>query len=158
MREQAPHAPQHWWPQHLLLGWLNLVLIAPVIYLYVGLPLVLRQHDWSGTQIGLLQLAGLPAMLKFILATPIDRWQLGQSNYRNWTVLLSLSYAIALLLLAANPLSDTPYALLFTLIMLVSLLATWADVPVNALAIALLPESERIRAGAVLWVPLLAVA
>jgi len=54
MREQAPHMPQHWWPQHLLLGWMNLVLIAPVIYLYVGLPLILRQHDWSGTQIGLL--------------------------------------------------------------------------------------------------------
>jgi len=88
-------------------------------------------------------------MLKFVLATPIDRWQLGQRNYRNWTVLLSLSYVTALLLLAANPLSDTPYALLFTLIMLVSLLATWADVPVNALAIAVLPESERIRAGAV---------
>jgi len=138
-----------WWPQHLLLGWMNLVLTAPAIYLFVGLSLVMRQQGWSGTQIGVLQLAGLPAMLKFILAAPIDRWHLGRSNYRNWAVVLSLGYAIALLLLAAHPLGETPYVVLFTLIMLVSLFATWADVPVNALAIALLPESERIRAGAV---------
>jgi len=138
-----------WWPQHLLLGWMNLVLTAPAIYLFVGLSLVMRQHGFSGTQIGVLQLAGLPAMLKFILAAPIDRWHLGVSNYRNWAILLSLGYTAALLLLATNPLDDTPYALLFILIMLVSLFATWADVPVNALAIALLPESERIRAGAV---------
>jgi len=133
----------------MLLGWMNLVLTAPAIYLFVGLALVMREHGWSGTQIGVLQLAGLPAMLKFVLAAPIDRWHLGQRNYRNWALLLSLGYAAALLLLAAHPLADTPYALLFVLIMLVSLFTTWADVPVNALAIALLPASERIRAGAV---------
>ena len=52
-----------WWPQQLLLGWLNLALTVPLIYLYIGLPLVMRQNGWSGTQIGLMQLAGLPAML-----------------------------------------------------------------------------------------------
>jgi len=138
-----------WWPQHLLLGWMNLVLTAPAIYLFVGLSLVMRQHEFTGTQIGVLQLAGLPAMLKFVLATPIDRWHLGRSNYRHWALVLSLGYAASLWLLALNPMGDTPYFLLFALIMLVSLFATWADVPVNALAIALLPESERIRAGAV---------
>jgi len=138
-----------WWPQHLLLGWMNLVLTAPAIYLFVGLSLVMRQHGFTGTQIGVLQLAGLPAMLKFILAAPIDRWHMGRSNYRNWAFVLMLGYAVSLWILALNPLGDTPYAVLFALIMLVSLFATWADVPVNALAIAFLPESERIRAGAV---------
>ena len=68
-----------WWPQQLLIGWLNLVLTAPLIYLFIGLPLVLRQQGWSGADIGLLQLAGLPAMLKFLLAAPLDRWRLGRS-------------------------------------------------------------------------------
>jgi len=141
---------QHtWWPQHLLLGWMNLVLTAPAIYLFVGLSLVMRQHGFTGTQIGVLQLAGLPAMLKFILAMPIDRWHMGRSNYRNWAFVLMLGYAFSLWILALNPIGDTPYSVLFAFIMLVSLLATWADIPVNALAIALLPESERIRAGAV---------
>lgn len=142
-------APRSWWPQQLLIGWLNLVLTAPIIYMFVGLPLVMRQHGWSGTEIGLLQLAGLPAMLKFVLATPVDRWRLGAASYRNWGVLLGILYAAALALLAVNDLADAPYALLFALAMLASLLGTWVDVPVNALAIRLLPESERIRAGAI---------
>jgi len=144
--------PRTWWPQQLLLGWLNLALAAPVIYLFIGLSLVMRQHGFTGTQMGVMLLAGLPAMLKFALAAPIDRWRFGRSSdhsYRNWAVALALAYAAALLWLAAHPLATTPYLHLFALIMLTTLLATWADVPVNALAIALLPESERIRAGAV---------
>ncbi|WP_437880014.1 MFS transporter [Pseudomonas sp. LRF_L74] len=140
---------KRWWPQHLLLGWLNLVLTAPIIYLYVGLPLVLRQQGWSGTEIGLLQLAGLPAMLKFILATPVDRYRLGRSSYRNWALLLGSGYAVALLIFAAHDLQNTPRPLLFALAVLVNLLGVWADVPVNALAIRILPPGERIRAGAV---------
>lgn len=142
-------AMRSWWPLQLLLGWLNLVLTAPVIYLYVGLPLVLRQHGWSGTEIGMLQLTGLPAMLKFVLAAPVDRWCLGHAGYRNWAMVLGLGYAMALWLLGAHDLGSTPYALLFVLAVLVSLLGTWADVPVNALAIRMLPESERMRAGAI---------
>ncbi|MEN5267249.1 MFS transporter [Stenotrophomonas sp. TWI587] len=149
MSATAIPAPRSWWPQQLLIGWLNLVLTAPIIYMFVGLPLVMRQHGWSGTEIGLLQLAGLPAMLKFVLATPVDRWRLGAASYRNWGILLGILYAAALALLAVNDLADTPYALLFALAMLATLLGTWVDVPVNALAIRLLPESERIRAGAI---------
>lgn len=149
MSTTALARPRSWWPQQLLVGWLNLVLTAPIIYLFVGLPLVMRQHGWSGTDIGLLQLAGLPAMLKFVLATPLDRWHLGKANYRNWAIVLSTVYAVVLLLLAANDLASTPHPMLFALAMSASLLGTWADVPVNALAIRILPESERIRAGAI---------
>lgn len=132
-----------------MLGWLHLILAAPIIYLYVGLPLVMRQHGWTGTEIGLLQLAGLPAILKFLLAIPIDRYPLGRASYRNWTVLLGLCYAASLLMLGAQALEDRPHWLLFLLAVMVNLLGTWADVPVNALAIQILPESERIRAGAI---------
>lgn len=149
MRPAHRQAMRSWWPQQLLLGWIHLVLTAPVIYLYVGLPLVMRQHGWSGTDIGLLQLSGLPAVLKFVLATPVDRWRWGRRSYRNWAIVLGLAYAAALLVLSAHKLHGTPYALLFLLAMLVSLLGTWADVPVNALAIQMLPASERMRAGAI---------
>lgn len=138
-----------WWPQQLLIGWFNLVLTAPIIYLFVGLPLVMRQQGWSGTEIGLLQMAGLPAILKFLLATPLDRWRLGRLNYRNWALVLGVGYALVLGLLAATDLSGTPYAVLFTLAMAASLLGTWADIPVNALAIRILPPPERIRAGTI---------
>jgi len=49
------------WSLQLLFGWMNLVLAVPCIYLMLGLPLVLRQHGWTGTDIGLLQLAALAA-------------------------------------------------------------------------------------------------
>lgn len=138
-----------WWPQQLLIGWLNLVLTAPLIYLFLGLPLVMRQYGWSGTEIGIIQLTGLPALFKFLLATPVDRWRLGQANYRNWAMVLGLGYIATLLLFSAHDLRDTSYAVLFMLAMLVSLFGTWADMPINALAIQILPESERMRAGAV---------
>ncbi|MFV0456503.1 MAG: MFS transporter [Pseudomonas sp.] len=149
MSSTALRDPHSWWPQQLLIGWLNLVLAAPIIYLFVGLPLVMRQHGWSGTEIGLMQLAGLPAVLKFVLAAPLDRWHLGKASYRNWAIMLSTGYALVLLLLAANDLASTSYPLMFVLVMVASLLGTWADVPVNALAIRILPGSERIRAGSI---------
>ncbi|PAT36222.1 MFS transporter [Vandammella animalimorsus] len=169
MHTRQTHTPsRRWWPQQGLIGWLNLALTAPTVYLFIGLPLVLRQHGWSGTDIGLLQLAGLPAMLKFALAAPIDRWplRLGRAavrggadrsdadrhcavNYRNWALALGLAYAAALLALALHPLHNTTPQTLFALLMLASLLGTWADVPINALAIRILPPSEHTRAGAI---------
>ena len=49
----------------VLFGWLNLALAIPSIYLMFGMPLVMRQYGWSGTEIGLFQLAGLPAVFLF---------------------------------------------------------------------------------------------
>ena len=59
--------------------------------------MVMREHGWTGSEIGLLQLAGLPAILKFVMATPIDRYKLGRASYRNWAMMLGLFYAAALL-------------------------------------------------------------
>lgn len=137
------------WPTHLLLGWLNLTLTAPTVYLYLGLPLIMREHGWSGTEIGLFQLAGLPAILKFMLATPIDQYRFQQSNYRKWAVLLGMGYTLCLGALALQDIAHTQPGILFLLAMATALLATWADIPVNALAIRILPESERLRAGAI---------
>lgn len=137
------------WPMQLLFGWLNLVLIAPVIFLYIGLPLILRQHGWSGTEIGLLQLAGLPAILKFLLAAPVERVRLGRASYRNWGIVLALCYAVVLFAFGLHDLATTPRWLLFSFALAVNVLATWADVPINALAIQCLPGAERMRAGAV---------
>lgn len=141
--------PRGWWPQHLALGWINLSLTAPTIYIFIGLPLILRQHGWGGTEIGLLQLAGLPATLKFLLAGLIERFPLGRSSYRNWALLTIAGYAAMLLFLASLDIAGTPRWLLLSAIGATSLLATWADVPVNALAIDVLPRHERARAGAI---------
>lgn len=137
------------WPAHLLIGWINLAMSAPVIFLYIGLPLVLRQQGWSGTEIGLLQLAGLPALLKLLLATWVERMPIGRRSYRNWAAGLIAAYVGLLVLLALHdPAVSSPWVL-FALAVALNLAVAWADIPVNALAIRLLPDGERQRAGTI---------
>lgn len=129
-----------------LFAWLNLALTAPSVYLWLGLPLLMRQHGWSGVDIGLFQLAGLPAVFKFLLARPMANGRLPQRRYRNWAVALCLALAGSLLLLGWSDLLGSPMRL-FALAFAAAWLATWADIPVNALAIRCLPAGEQIRAG-----------
>ncbi|MGQ7814100.1 MFS transporter [Metapseudomonas furukawaii] len=137
------------WPLQLLLGWVNFAMTAPLIYLYLGLPMVMRQQGWSGTAIGLFQLAGLPAVLKFMLGAPVDRWARGAAGYRRWSLVLMAGYAASLVGLACLGIEQASFVPLFALAMLASLLGTWADAPVNALAIRCLPADDRLRAGTI---------
>ncbi|ERL49309.1 MFS transporter [Halomonas huangheensis] len=131
-----------------LFGWMNFALALPSIYLLLGMPLIMREYGWSGTDIGLFQLAGLPAVFKLCLAVPVERWRLIRGHYQGWSMLLCVLLAALLWGIGQQSLlSQREW--LFGLALLVGVLATWADVPVNALAIKLLPESERMRAGAI---------
>jgi PAT family beta-lactamase induction signal transducer AmpG len=137
------------WIVHTLLGWVNLAISAPVIFLYVGLPLILRQQGWSGTEIGLLQLAGLPALMKFLLAATLERYRWGAFSYRNWALALTAAYAALLLVFAAHDPALSSGWMIFALALALNFFAAWVDIPVNALAIRLLPAGERGRAGAI---------
>lgn len=136
------------WRLQLLFGWLGFVLAVPSIYLLLGLPLVMREHGWSGTDIGLFQLAGLPAVFKFLLALPVQRYRFQRGHYRNWAMLLCLLLAALLVVASQQSISGNPLYL-FGLAFAASVLATWADIPVNALAIKLLPHAEQARAGGI---------
>lgn len=131
-----------------LFAWVNFALTAPSIYLWVGLPLVMRQHGWSGTEIGLFQLAGLPAVFKLFLALPVQRWQPGRRPHLRWAWFTGGAYLLALLGLTTLG-ADSHKGVLFALTLLAALFATWADIPVNALAIQLFPPEERPLAGGV---------
>lgn len=131
-----------------LFGWVHFALAAPLIYLWVGLPLVMRQHSWSGTEIGLFQLAGLPAVFKLFLALPVQRWRSKQRPQLRWAWITGGGYLLALLGLAAMG-ADGHKGLLFALTFLAALFATWADIPICALAIQLFPPEQRPLAGGV---------
>lgn len=133
---------------HLLFGWLNFVLAVPSIYLLLGLPLVMREHGWSGTEIGLFQLAGLPAVFKFVLALPVQRYRWAGGHYRIWAMALCLLLALLLMLVGEQGINANRWYL-FGLAFTAGVLATWADIPVNALAIKLLPRAQQIRAGGI---------
>lgn len=148
-------SPYRW--HQLVFGLIGLTMAAPSVYLMLGLPLLMRQHGWSGTEIGLFQLAGLPAVFKVVLALPVERWQPARRPYSRWTLWLGVAYLLALLALAEAGL-EAPKAQLFGLILACSILATWADIPVSALAIKMLPASERPLAGGVRSAALFAAA
>ena len=142
------------WPQFVF-GLLHLALSSPMIYLALGLPLLMRQHGWSGLEIGLFQLAGVPAVFKLLLAAPIERAPDERATpayqarrYRAWSLALGACYGAALLALAGVSIHSAR-AVLFALLLACVLLATWADVPVSALQIHVLPPAERARAGGV---------
>ncbi|SEE01374.1 MFS transporter [Pseudomonas anguilliseptica] len=136
------------WRLQLLFGWLNFVLVVPSIYLLLGLPLVMREHGWSGTDIGLFQLAGLPALFKFLLALPVQRYRSVRGHYRVWIMALCLLLALLLVLVSQQAITANRWYL-FGLAFTAGALATWADIPLNALAIKLLPQSQQIRAGSI---------
>lgn len=138
----------HPFMRHALFGLINFALTAPGIYLWIGLPLVMRQHGWSGTEIGIFQLAGLPAVFKLFLALPVQNWQLGRRPQVYWAWLTGGGYFAALLALAALN-AEASKAALFALTLGASLFSTWADIPVNALAIRLFPPAERPLAGSI---------
>ena len=136
------------WGRQLLFGWLHVALALPSIYLLLGLPLVMREQGWSGTEIGLFQLAGLPALGKVLLALPVQRYRAASGHYRAWAMGLCLLLALLLVLISQQGMA-APRLWLFGLALTASLLATWADIPVNALAIKLLPGAQQVRAGSI---------
>ncbi|WP_028695028.1 MFS transporter [Pseudomonas cremoricolorata] len=132
----------------LLFGWLNLALAVPSIYLMFGMPLVMRQYGWSGTEIGLFQLAGLPAVFKFLLAVPVQRVRLGRGHLVHWLLLLSAALLMLYWLIGRHNLIEQRLPL-FAMTFTISIIATWMDIPLNALAVQWLPRSEQLRAGSI---------
>jgi len=136
------------WGLQLLFGWMNLALAVPSIYLMFGLPLVLRQHGWTGTEIGLLQLAALPAIFKFIFAMPVQRVRFGRGHFVHWLWLISALLLVLYVVIGWQNLIHHKLPL-FALTFLISIATTWLDIPVNALAVQWLPRSEQLRAGSI---------
>lgn len=134
--------------QQAAFGWINFALTAPAIYLWLGLPLIMRQQGWSGTEIGVFQLAGLPAVFKALLAIPVARGPSSGLAWRRWACWTGGGFALCLLALAAVG-GQAGKPTLFALMLLAALLSTWADIPVQALAIGLLPARARPLAGGI---------
>ncbi|WP_375056413.1 MFS transporter [Zobellella sp. DQSA1] len=133
-----------------MFGWCNFALAVPAVYLWLGLPLLMREHGWSGTDIGLYMLTGMPAVLKFALAAPVERRRHGAPRYKVWVLALNAGVILILGWLAwqgQTLLEQRGY--LYGLALTAGLLLTWADIPLNALAIRLIPVHQRLLAGSI---------
>ncbi|EPF74690.1 MFS transporter [Acinetobacter rudis] len=129
-------------------GWMNFSLAVPSIYLMLGLPLIMRQYGWSGTEIGLFQLAALPTLAKFLFALPVQKLNLGKQSFSIWLVILTLPSIALLCWLSAHNLIEQP-KLLFIFALCLSILFTWLDIPLNALAAQFFLRTEQMYTGSI---------
>ncbi len=134
---------------HGVIGWCNLTLATTSIYIYLGIPLMMREHGWSGTDIGLFQMSALPVVLKFVLASMLDKYRFSKGNYFKWSGILSIGFILCLLAFACLPVEQTSFQVLFVIALIMTLVSSCLDAPINALAIKVLSGSEQSRAGAI---------
>lgn len=125
-----------------VVGILYATQFIPAIFIFMSLPIIMREAGHSATAIGLVQLVGLPYILKFLWAPLIDRFKLGRHRYKSWIVVLSSIHVAALLVVAFLDPSGPVLPLFVVLLIAVAAVST-QDVAVDALAISLMRNSER---------------
>lgn len=112
-------------------------------FFVVALPAVLREGGVPLERIGLIYLAGLAWVFKFLWAPLVDRHGFRRlGHYRGWLLVLQSALAAAILgMTAFDPVADFWWVL--AVAGLVSLLSATQDVAADALAVGLLSPEER---------------
>lgn len=130
------------WRTLSVVGVLYAVQFVPAIFIFMALPIIMREAGHSATNIGLVQLVGLPYVLKFLWAPLIDRFKPGRHRYKSWIAILSVIHVSALLVLSTLDPSGPIVPLFIVLLIAVTAVST-QDVAVDALVISLLRPEER---------------
>lgn len=129
--------------KYILLGCLYVSQYIPVSFFYQALPVFLRQQGVALKAIGLLPLASLPWMLKFIWSPIIDRYRFSQKqHYRPWIILCQSLLALTLVVAALLNIRENPIAMIVSLFV-VGFFAATQDIATDALAVNLLSTKER---------------
>ena len=130
------------WRVLSVVGVLYAVQFIPAIFIFMALPIIMREAGHSATAIGLVQLVGLPYVLKFLWAPLIDKFALGKNRYKSWIAVLSAVHIAALLVLSLLDPAGPILPLFIVLLIAVTAVST-QDVAVDALAISLMRPQER---------------
>lgn len=125
-----------------VIGALYATQYIPLLFAMMALPIVLRQEGQSATTIGLVQLAALPYLLKFLWAPLVDRWAPGRQHYSSWIGSLSIIHAAFIVVLAFFDPAGSVTPLIIVLVFAIFAIST-QDVAVDALAIRLLSPEDR---------------
>lgn len=130
------------WSIIVTISVLYAVQFIPVIFAMIALPIVMREAGQSATNIGLVQLAGLPYVFKFLWAPLIDKYSIGRHHYKGWIYLLSTLHIASLLLLASLDPAGPIQPLVMVLLFAMATVST-QDIAVDALAVSLMTPGER---------------
>ncbi|MEM7741720.1 MAG: MFS transporter [Pseudomonadota bacterium] len=130
------------WRVLSVVGFLYTAQFIPLFFMMMALPVIMRMEGHSATTIGLVQLAAIPYVFKFLWAPLIDRYRIGRDRYKSWIIILSALHVLALIGLSfTNPSGNL--VPLFIMLFIATLAISTQDVAVDALAISLMRPSER---------------
>lgn len=128
--------------KQLILGIIFLLKSIPQIFFLMAMPVILRIEGHSLIEIGLLQLAGLPFILKFLWAPYFDINSYQKNHYKKS---LAIGGIVYILLIASIALFNikTELSQIAVLIFITSIVVTFLDLSINGLYIKLLQFNER---------------
>lgn len=132
--------------KNILFGILFISLSAPAVFFMMGLPMILQVKGFDASIIGLFQLVGFSSVITFLLAPMIDKIVFLKNHYKKWILILGMIYIILLFGISFLSLEDNIY-IVFTAILLTVLVATFIDIPLNALLIKVFTKEQRSSAG-----------
>ncbi len=131
---------------YLVFGILTSAFFTPFGFCMIGLPMILQMKGFDASVIGIFQLLGIPTVLKFLLSSPIDKKVFKHNHYKKWIIYTGILYIITLLGISFLSLEENIYFVFGAIFMMV-LIATFIDIPLNALAIKIFGGNERVGAG-----------
>lgn len=128
--------------RYLILALLFMAKTMPQVFFMMALPVILRIEGFSLELIGLLQLASVPYLLKFLWAPFLDRGGLNKGHYKRWTLYTGLVGGILLIAMGFLNVVDQFQAIVW-LVMVVSVVVSTQDIAISVLYIKLLTYEER---------------
>lgn len=114
----------------------------PMAFFSTVLPVIMRQEQYSLSQIGLLQLIKLPWIVKLLWAPVVDHHARDYTSLRRWIILSELFYACIILGIGLLELK-TNFGLILLLVILSFAASATQDIAVDKYAILSLRGSER---------------
>ncbi len=121
--------------------------LAPIIFFTMGLPMILQLKGFDAALIGFFQILGIPTVLKFLLSTPIDKIKFKKNHYKKWVFYIGIIYVLSLIFISFLSLEDSNIYLIFICLLISTIISTFIDIPLNALAIKVFTKEQRISAG-----------
>lgn len=131
---------------NILFGVLFSSFSTPFIFFMMGIPMILQMKGFEGSIIGFFQIIAIPTVIKFLLSPPVDKIVFRKNHYKKWIYISAVVYVMALVLISFLSLEDSIY-IVFSVILITSLVSTFIDIPLNALAIKVFHKDDRMSAG-----------
>lgn len=111
---------------------------------FLGVPAVLRSQNVALDQIGLVSLAMLVWAMKFLWATPVERWRMGVNGARRSRPLILAGEAIVVLaLLAFGMAAGANFSVILALLIVMAVASATVDIACDAFLIEQFPAERR---------------